>query len=96
MLKCDQRALTLLNHKNYWLLIKDLYRMVIVDISSYPQCLRALMEMLNPCNPGRQHIRGVVFDQTNLCDRLRPPSGYEQLAYHFLANLEDGQLKYFG
>ena len=96
MLKCEQRALTLLNRKNYSFLIKNLYHTVIVDMSSYPQCLRALIEMLNFRNPGRQHIRGVVFDPTNLFDKLRPPSGYEQLAYNFLANLEDGQLKYFG
>lgn len=70
--------------------------MVNIDISSYPNITKALFEMLNIRNSGREHIRAVVFDQLNLEDQQNPPAGYQQLARMFLKHLPPGQLEYFG
>jgi len=94
-LKYDQRALTFVNKPTYALLLKELYRTIIVDLSEYPRSSGPLLAMLNERNPGRKFIKGVVFDQTRLLDKIDPPSGFEQLAYAFLTNLDDGQLEYF-
>lgn len=65
-------------------------------MSSYPDITKPLLEMLNIRNPGREHIKGVVFHQSNLEDKLNPPAVYHQLARNFLKGLLSGQLKYFG
>jgi len=83
------------NKQTFALLLKDLYHTVIVDMSAYPRSTGPLLEMLNSYNPGRQHIKGVVFDQTNLLEKCRPPPGIEQLVYIFLSNIPDSQLEYF-
>ncbi|TID18094.1 hypothetical protein E2P81_ATG11061 [Venturia nashicola] len=95
-LKSDQRALTLISKKTYSLLLKDLYFTVIVDISSYPDITEPLLEMLNIRNPGREYIRVVFFNQSNLEDKQNPPTGFQQLARMFLKNLPFGQLEHFG
>lgn len=52
--------------------------------------------MFSHRNPGRQYIRSVVFDQSNLDDKLDPPAGYTHLAGIFLTWVPVGQLEFLG
>jgi hypothetical protein len=76
-------------------LLPRLYHTVTIDIADYPYNIIAVTNLFDGDNPGRDFIKRVVFDGSNVNDKASPPSGYAHLASLAIENLPLYQLEHF-
>ena len=91
----DQRAFTFVDQSTRYLLIPKLYQTITIDLSKYPRNLGAVTQLFSAKNVGRGFIKRVIFDDSNIEDKTRPPAGCTFLASLAIESLPLYQLEHF-
>lgn len=71
-----------------------LYHTVIIDLSTYPRNLEVITNLFRR-HPARRLIKHVVFDDSNIADKGRPPPGFDYLAALVIETVPLYQLERF-